>query len=162
MKVDSSVSLKKWAVEIDKTFDFNGKKVLDVGCGDGFMVRHIAETYNVESICGIDRGLTECGRCYKLEVGDARCLPYEDNTFDIVYSISTFEHIDGIKKTLDEVRRVLKPYGKFFVAFAPVWTSICGHHCYSYWPAFSDICKENGKTEMKKLQMQFLPGDIYI
>ena len=62
-------------------------------------------------------------------------MPFEDNSFDLIYTISTFEHINGIGETLSEIKRVLKPGGKFFTDFCPIWTSIAGHHVYCHGPA---------------------------
>lgn len=52
-------------------------------------------------------------------VGDARNLPFSDNTFDIVYSSHCIEHIQWyqVKQTIKEWVRVLKPGGKL-----EVWT----------------------------------------
>ena len=52
-------------------------------------------------------------------VGDARKLPFEDNTFDIVFSSHCIEHIQWyqVKTTIKEWTRVLKPGGKL-----EVWT----------------------------------------
>jgi ubiquinone/menaquinone biosynthesis C-methylase UbiE len=61
-------------------------------------------------------------------LGDAERLEFSDNEFDAVISISTFEHIVDIQKTLSEIRRVLKPYGRFYTSFMPIWTSVTGHH----------------------------------
>jgi ubiquinone/menaquinone biosynthesis C-methylase UbiE len=53
------------------------------------------------------------GRGVHLEVQDARCLSYEDGTFDRVYSISVLEHIPdtGDSEAIREIARVLKPGG---------------------------------------------------
>ena len=78
----------------------------------------------------------QIGKNYKLDYGNASHLNFPDNTFDNIYSLSTFEHINDIPTTLSEIKRVLKPRGKFIVKFAPLWTSVCGHHCYSWSPIF--------------------------
>lgn len=164
MKADNNAAVIRHAAEMHKRLNLSGKTILDIGCGDGFMVKHIAERYAPEHIFGIDMWLEPVqGEHFSLGEGDARKLPFEDNTFDIVYSISTFEHINGIEKTLEEVRRVLKPYGKLHIAFAPVWTSICGHHCYSAWPAFSESCKERGEDRDEEI-MEVIPawGHLYM
>src|SRR5262245_48693756 len=50
---------------------------------------------------------------YSMEVQDARCLSYEDDSFDRVFSISAIEHIpgDGDSAAMGEIARVLKPGG---------------------------------------------------
>ena len=138
MIVDEIVRYKERAMQLNNRFKFAGKTILDLGCGEGGMAKEIAAAYNPSFVSGVDvNNISEEGENYKLANGDARNLPFEDNSFDLVYSISTFEHINGIPETLAEVRRVLKPRGKFYLSFCPLWTSVCGHHCYSYSGAFS-------------------------
>jgi len=138
--------------EIHNRYNMTGKRVLDIGCGTRGMVRLIAEKYNPEYINGIDLGIqTEQGVNFKVQSGDARRIPFDDNTFDLVYSISTFEHINRIEETLAEVRRVLKPYGKFFAVFAPVWTSVCGYHAYSNKSAFSERAIKRGDDKDEEI-----------
>lgn len=138
MKVDTENRIEKAVAELEEKFHFDSKTVLDIGCGTGDMVRRIATKYHPKVIIGIDQAITEdSGENFILQAGDARRLEFEDNSFDFIYSVSTFEHINGIAETLSEVRRVLKPRGRFYTSFAPLWTSICGHHCYSYSFAFS-------------------------
>lgn len=47
---------------------------------------------------------------------DARALPYRDAAFDSVISIYNLEHIDDLQGVFREVRRVLKPGGRFLIA----------------------------------------------
>ncbi len=42
---------------------------------------------------------------------DGRTLPFPDEEFDVVYSFQVFEHLQDIKATFSEIRRVLKPGG---------------------------------------------------
>ncbi len=120
--------------EMNRKYSFMGKRILDIGCGDGDMVKIIAKSNSPLFITGVDmhlRGGQEEEDNYSLVDGvDAKSLPFEDNTFDFVYSISTFEHIAGVDKALSEIKRVLRPKGKFYSHFAPVWTSVAGHHVY--------------------------------
>ena len=47
------------------------------------------------------------------KVGDVRKLPFKDNTFDVVFSFGTIEHIRENQKACEEAFRVLKPGGIF-------------------------------------------------
>ncbi len=120
--------------EMNKKYSFFGKRILDIGCGDGDMVKIIANNYLPRHITGVDKYLRSSQEekdNYSLLDGiDAKVLPFEDESFDFVYSISTFEHIEGIDSVLSEIKRVLKPGGKFYSDFAPIWTSVAGHHVY--------------------------------
>jgi len=56
-----------------------------------------------------------------LSVADVRYLPYSDETFNWAISVATYHHIKGKEerlKSLQELRRVLKPGGE---AFITVW-----------------------------------------
>lgn len=51
-----------------------------------------------------------------LRLGDASDLPFEDNSFDKVYSFGVLHHTPDIEKCIDEVYRVLKPGGVFVMS----------------------------------------------
>ncbi|HUF17605.1 MAG TPA: class I SAM-dependent methyltransferase [Thermoanaerobaculia bacterium] len=46
---------------------------------------------------------------------DIRELPYLDNSFDVVYTMGTIEHIDEYRHAIEEIRRVLKPGGRAII-----------------------------------------------
>jgi len=52
------------------------------------------------------------------------------NYFDIVISISTFEHVTNIKECLESIYRFLRPDGILHSQYEPVFSSPAGHHCY--------------------------------
>ena len=87
--------------------------ILDIGCGWG----EFAEAYGEKIDMGIDvapRDLCVAakGKMYKnLTFADARDLPFGDNSYASIISISTFEHIPNTKQLLKEMYRVLKPNG---------------------------------------------------
>lgn len=89
------------------------RPIIDIGCGWG----EFAESFGVKIDMGIDiapRDLYAAakGKMYKnLTFADARNLPFSDNSYGSVISISTFEHIPNPKKLLSEMFRVLKPNG---------------------------------------------------
>ncbi len=114
--------------------NFDGKRILDIGCGNGDLVKYIARNYSPASVVGIepfleDWGVGESeGDNWRIVSGNAHNLDFDDGCFDLVISFSTFEHIADIRKALSEIRRVLRPFGKFYTEFMPIWTSAAGHH----------------------------------
>ena len=87
--------------------------VLDVGCAKGFMVRDFKELIPGISVNGIDIsdyaiGCAEEDISDDLKVADARELPFDDASFDLVVSINTIHNLDreGVVQALGEIERV--------------------------------------------------------
>ena len=118
-----------------KHANFDGKRILDIGCGNGDLVKYIAKHYSPANVVGIEPALDEhwetsesSGKNWRIVSGNAHNLDFDDNSFDLIISFSTFEHIGNISKALAEIKRVLCPFGKFYTEFMPIWTSAAGHH----------------------------------
>lgn len=105
----------------------NKVNVLDIGCGGGNNLFFVAEIgLNAYGIDGSENAIAIANKRFKdkklpahLFTGDFRELPYESNFFDLVidrHSICCTDKI-GIKKTINEVKRVLIPGGIFFSLF---------------------------------------------
>lgn len=101
------------------------EKILDLGCGTGQLIAMINARHPDCRIHGIDPGHHMIKIALKKNhsgissenfvTGRATCLPYEDNTFDCVFSCLVFHLLDEqkIKRALVEIRRVLKPHGRY-------------------------------------------------
>lgn len=98
---------------------------LDLGCGYGRTLipcaRHgtkISVGIDISSVM-LDRAVELCNQekvsCVLLN-GDITDLPFEDSSFDIVYSSSVMLHLDkdSTKRAIEEVKRILKPGGKVY------------------------------------------------
>ena len=92
--------------------------VLDMGCGWGNNLKFLKD----KGFCGVgvDISKTAVQHCkssgYTASVCDFSKLPFSDSSFDIVFDRQAIQHntIENIKKTLNEVKRVLKKGGVFF------------------------------------------------
>jgi ubiquinone/menaquinone biosynthesis C-methylase UbiE len=112
---------------------FNGKQVLDVGCGS--IVRNSINFQKLgsEKVIALDLGkdwFSTANRSIKqskipkntiiLESGSCSDLPYKDEVFDFVCCDGVLPHlvdINQVKKTLGELTRVTKSKGYLFVSF---------------------------------------------
>ena len=96
---------------------FDGKRILDVGCGP---IPYALVFTNCE-IYGLDQlidGYRELG--YPLDKysdrltyikGNAEDMPFEDNFFDAVISVNAIDHVDDFPVAAKEIARVLRPEG---------------------------------------------------
>jgi demethylmenaquinone methyltransferase/2-methoxy-6-polyprenyl-1,4-benzoquinol methylase len=104
---------------IRKYFDNDRIKILDVGSCDGKMLSYIkdrlpfAECYGIEPKEEFIKSAEDTRIC--LKVGVAEKIDFPDNSFDVVILSSVLEHIKEPQRCLNEVRRVLKPMGKFIL-----------------------------------------------
>lgn len=90
-------------------------KILDIGCGKGFLLYDFlkvipnAEVYGIDiSTYAIANSKPEIQKC--LQVGNATALPWPDNYFDLVVSITTLHnlHTYDLESALSEMERVGK------------------------------------------------------
>ncbi|MCB1491004.1 MAG: class I SAM-dependent methyltransferase [Rhodobiaceae bacterium] len=101
-------------------------RVLDYGCGTGILVRRALDAFPDGDMYGVDtfEGFYEnwqaklppelTGRIRRIEDGH---IPFPDDHFDVIVSNQVFEHIDDPPPYLREIRRVLKPGGRFLALF---------------------------------------------
>lgn len=110
----------KSTMEFDK---FPGKKVLEVGFGMGTDLFQFASSGSIVS--GIDlsprhleiakKRFALYGIRADLRLADTEDLPFEDATFDVVYTFGVLHHTPDTPKAVDEIHRVLKPGGRAII-----------------------------------------------
>ncbi len=109
---------------IDEMLDVRGRDVLDVGCGEGWLVRRLRDA-GAGRVVGIDplavaieraRAQDGCFAESYLE-GSATALPFDDCNFDVVVFFNSLHHVpeDELEVALDEALRVLRPRGLIYV-----------------------------------------------
>lgn len=102
-------------------WNWQGKRLLDFGCGAGRFLRQVLDWAEVGEIygCDLDQPMVEWARenlCPPISGVDLNGfdppLPYPDDHFDVVTAFSVFTHLGANwAEWLLEVRRVLKPDG---------------------------------------------------
>jgi tocopherol O-methyltransferase len=100
--------------------------ILDVGCGIGGSSLYLAEKFKAQAT-GITLSPVQAARATerakekglsaksKFLVANAQAMPFDDNTFDLVWSLESGEHMPDKTKFMQECYRVLKPGGKFIM-----------------------------------------------
>jgi len=102
--------------------DVEGKDILEIGSGRGGGASWVSKTLNPKSLVAIDYSEEAVNRCIEwyytqknlifLE-GNAENLPFEDETFDVVYNVESSHCYGNIPAFLGETFRVMRKGGKF-------------------------------------------------
>jgi ubiquinone/menaquinone biosynthesis C-methylase UbiE len=107
-----------------------GGRLLDVGCGTGFVIDLARDLFR--QIDGVDvtpamLHRVNCSGNVFVHQARAEALPFESATFDMASSYAFMHHVTDHVAILREVRRVLRPGGLFYVDLEPnklFWASM--------------------------------------
>ena len=112
-----------------------GERVLDIGCGPGFLCESMAEIVGRQgAVVGIDISADLISRCngrkasqwLSYAVSDATKINQEDASFDVTVCVQVAEYVPDVDRVLSEAFRVLKPGGRT-VFVATDWDSVVWH-----------------------------------
>ena len=97
---------------------YQGKKILDIGCGP----RGSLEWADMAKVrVGLDpladKYLRLGARNHKMKYVKAKSenIPFDDNYFDVVCSFNSIDHVEDLKASCEEIKRVLKPGAMFLL-----------------------------------------------
>lgn len=119
-QIDLIDEVLKWADTTTAT------KMVDVGCGIGGSSRHIAKKFGCTAN-GITLSPYQANRGNELakeqglsdkasfQVADALAMPFDDDAFDLVWSLESGEHMPDKAKFIDELFRVAAPDGRIII-----------------------------------------------
>lgn len=102
---------------------FGGARLLDLGCGTGFIIDLARDLFG--AIDGVDVTQAMLDRVdlasgnIKLHRCAAEALPFADASFDVVSAYAFVHHLKDYPKALAEALRVLKPGGGFYIDLEP-------------------------------------------
>jgi len=101
-----------------------GGRALEVGCGRGVGAEIILDLFGAETVDGFDldpsmvgrarRRLRSRGPRARLWVGDVTAIAAPDSAYDAVFDFGIIHHVPDWRSALAEIRRVLKPRGRFY------------------------------------------------
>jgi tocopherol O-methyltransferase len=104
-----------------------GSRVLDMGCGIGGSSTYLAQRYGFD-VTGITLSPVQAKRAgeraknlgleqqVNFQVANALATPFSDNSFDLIWSLESGEHMADKKQFLEECYRILKPGGTLLFA----------------------------------------------
>jgi SAM-dependent methyltransferase len=145
-----------YAAKAAEMVGFAGKRVLEVGGSlpPAFVRDHlgaaqwtaIEELSYWQVIDNVEHRATPLQKSYTRKIAAATAADTEANEYllldgaienapetlnglyDVAFSIACFEHLSRLPKALTAVYRALKPGGKLFAMFSPIWSAWDGHH----------------------------------
>ncbi len=148
-------------------------KILDAGCGDGFVSKSYLDNYEVYGIDIEKEAVDYCTKAYpkgNYSLGDVYNLEFEDNFFDVIIFSQVIEHLYEPEKVLKELYRILK-FGGIVLITTPNYDSklwILIEHTYFRFfggnckPYKDDVHPSKYKSEMLKQHLRIYFEDVNI
>jgi SAM-dependent methyltransferase len=107
-------------------------RILDIGCGPGNITVSVAQAAPSAEVYGIDpvayhiELASEAGHQKNLsnlhfKLGDGNRLPFDDDSFDIVYSHTVLHYFTDLRSAIKEQKRVTKPGGRIVASGVRDW-----------------------------------------
>ena len=112
---DVASRMLRWAPEL-------GGRVLDLGCGTGYVLQQLAEREKFESGVGLDLALPMLQQARQHGSGqlwaqaDIENLCFSDQSFDALTSSLAIQWCDDLARCFSEAHRVLRPNGLFLLS----------------------------------------------
>jgi ubiquinone/menaquinone biosynthesis C-methylase UbiE len=124
------------------------KKLLEIGSGLGIFNLVARKEFNIDA-WGVEPSSEGFGGSYeisleilkennldesKIKEATGESLPFEDNSFDIIFSTNVLEHVNNPKKVISEAIRVCKPKGTIQIVVPNYGSFFDGHYICFYFP----------------------------
>lgn len=101
-----------------------GDRALEIGCGTGLLMQRLRTEFAELEGVDISEGMLAhaSARGLSVQQATAESLPFEDESFDIVYSFKVLAHVQAIEAAVAEAYRVLAPGGHAILEFYNPWS----------------------------------------
>ena len=114
-------TIKRYLAQIE------AKSVLEVGCGEGFVLEAARDILSPKLMIGSDYSdewvarARDMKRNVNLLVCDARKIPFKEESLDLVLAIEALEHIENPEAALREIARVTSKWALLSVPNGKIW-----------------------------------------
>ncbi|MBU1292932.1 class I SAM-dependent methyltransferase [Patescibacteria group bacterium] len=138
--------LKIWASSLQVS-----NTVVEIGAGQGICAEKLesnAKYIGIEpSQILVERAKEKYSAPNRLFiVGDAYDVPLDDESAEAVFSINVLFHLENLKRSSEEMSRILKPQGKFLIVSA-------NPSAYETWESFYENPQKEGKKLVGKVNI---------
>lgn len=120
---DGRYVLIKNLVALESETKERALNICDIGCGKGRYLKRLVKDLpnNNYFASDISKNVTESINCInEVCLGMLTSIPYEDESFDVVYTCEAFEHAINIRGAFKELCRVTKREGVFIIIDKPL------------------------------------------
>ena len=115
---------------------FSGKTALDIGAGHCAHTTAFAEKFDrVDAIDIVDNvqlpeliNISASAKKVNFFIQDAHLMNHLHQKYDLIYSLSAFEHFEDWRKVMGHVPELLNKGGRFYLVISPLYYSPFGHH----------------------------------
>jgi len=103
--------------EIRKRVEIDDKLfILDVGCGISTVLHYLpGHRYGIDPLANKYKTIYNYPNDIDIRAANGECIPFASSFFDVVISSNCIDHVNDPKKTIAEIRRVLKSGGHFIL-----------------------------------------------
>jgi SAM-dependent methyltransferase len=113
------------------------RTAVELGCWDGMIAALLRErgivAYGLDiTMAGADPRAARAGAAFVRS--DAESIALASGTMDLVYSFASFEHFAHPDRCVAEIARILRPGGRAYLSFGPLYFSPYGRHAYRQIP----------------------------